>query len=114
MGMYITFRGERCALTASPYKCDVTDEVKCNKGDDAWIYYRVYSTFLIMCNVPIIVFTSLLIYQVFNQERKGDWFMMRGQETRRMNTIATGWQGIRYVNALMFTMIPTYVNTIYH
>ena len=66
-----------------------------------------------MCNVLIVVFMSLLIYQVFNQERKGDWFMMRGQETRRTNTIENGWQGKRYVDALMLTMIPTYINTIY-
>ncbi len=113
LGMYNPFRSERCSLTASPYMCDVTHAVKSNRGDGAWIYWLVYSTFLIMCNVLVVVFVSLLICQVFNQERKGDRFLMRGQETRRTNTIATGWQGIRYVDALMFTMIPTYVNTIF-
>lgn len=94
LGMYNPFRSERCGLTTSPYMCDETHAVECNRGDGAWIYWLVYSTFLIMCNVLVVVFASLLIYQVINQERKGDKFLMRGQETRRTNSFATGWQGI--------------------
>ena len=55
----------------------------------------------------------MLIYTVFNQERKADKYLNKGQAKKRDMTRKTVWQGLRYVVAFMMAYIFMYIWTFY-
>ena len=55
----------------------------------------------------------MLIFTVFNQERKADKYLTKGQAKKRDLTRKTVWQGIRYVVAFIMAYLFMYIFMFY-
>ena len=88
-----------CYLSDSPYSCGLSDVVDCERGDGAREYIYGCFAFVLFCNMIITVVVSMLVHEIFYQEKKIDRFLTQGQEQRQVMTIKTAWQGLFYVGA---------------
>ncbi|KAL7551768.1 hypothetical protein ACHAWF_014964 [Thalassiosira exigua] len=111
--MYNEARHYSCAINAFPNGCEYKRKVDCVRGEGAWDYWYVFVAFSMICNIIIIGSVVLLTWSVYNQERKTDKYLTRGQERMRESTTKTFWQGIRYILAYMLAYIPLYMFAYY-
>mmetsp|Transcript_31777 Transcript_31777/g.66820 ORF Transcript_31777/g.66820 Transcript_31777/m.66820 type:complete len:293 (+) Transcript_31777:391-1269(+) len=109
LGMYNSGISYTCFIFPYPFECEDRPEVECTRGQGAWAYWSSYWLYALLCNLVIIMFVSLLIFSVFKTERKTDKYLTKGQDKRRVNTIKTAWQGIRYIGAFMLAYISLYI-----
>lgn len=109
LGMYNHAGSYTCFIAPYPIDCETNPEVDCIRGQGGWEYWDAYWAMGFICNLVIITFVSLLIYSVFKQERKTDRYLSKGQEKRRVNTIKTAWQGIRYIGAFTMAYLTLYI-----
>ncbi len=75
-----------CTKCDYPYGCANTDKVDCERGEGALKYLTFSMGYIFLCNVIIVTFVSMLVYEIFKQERKTDRYLSPGQERRRTNT----------------------------
>jgi len=113
LGMYNYGGTYQCFIATYPLDCEINPEHDCIRGHGAWIYQDIYWFYCLLCNVVIIVCVCMLIYTVFNQERKADKYLTKGQAKKRDMTRKTVWQGLRYVVAFMMAYIFMYIWTFY-
>lgn len=81
-----------CFISTHPFDCEANPEVDCTRGEGAWEYYDAFWIYGFVCNLVIIVFVSMLVYTVFQQEKKTDKYLTKGMEKRRVHTIKTAWR----------------------
>jgi len=98
-----------CFVNGYPINCDNDNGVECIRGHNALISQSVIFGYVLVGNLIICVFISLLVLTVYRQEKKSDTYLSNGQLPTRKNTIATVWQGIRYTNAYFLTYFALYV-----
>jgi hypothetical protein len=98
-----------CFVNGYPINCDNDIGVECIRGKKALISQSVIFGYVLVGNLIICVFISLLVLTVYRQEKKCDTYLSNGQLPNRKNTIATVWQGIRYTNAYFLTYFALYV-----
>ena len=63
----------------------------------------------VFCAVIMITFVCLLVYEIYQQEKRTDRFLTRSQEQRRVNTSKTAWWGIQFVGVYFFSYFPSFV-----
>lgn len=97
-----------CTICDYPYGCANTDKVDCERGEGALKYLTFSMGYIFLCNVIIVTFVSMLVYEIFKQERKTDRYLSPGQERRRTNTKKTTRQGLRYIGAYILAYFPFY------
>jgi hypothetical protein len=97
-----------CTICDYPYGCANTNKVDCERGEGALNYLTFSMGYIFLCNVIIVTFVSMLVYEIFNQERKTDRYLTPGQERRRANTKKTTRQGLRYIGAYFLAYFPFY------
>jgi hypothetical protein len=57
----------------------------------------------------MITFVCLLVYEIYQQEKRTDRFLTSGQEQRRVNTSKTVWRGIQFIGVYLFSYFPSFV-----
>jgi hypothetical protein len=95
-----------CYLSESPYSCELSDGVDCERGDGAREYIYGCLSLVLFCSIIITIVVSMLVYEIFYQEKKIDRFLTQGQEQRRVMTIKTAWQGLYYIGAYNASYFP--------
>jgi len=113
LGMYNHSGLYACFISPSPINCEENPEVECVRGQGAWRFRNSSGVITSICNSIVIIFAGLLVYTVFKRERSTDKFLTKGMEKRRVYTMKTAWQGIRYVGAFFATYIPLYITYYY-
>lgn len=98
-----------CFINGYPINCDNDDGVECIRGHSALKSQSAVFGYVLVGNLIICVFISLLVLTVYRQEQRSDTYLSNGQLPTRKNTIATVWQGIRYTNAYFLTYFAFYV-----
>ena len=98
-----------CSLNIYPNDCEYNEDVQCTRGVNAIIAQYAALLYALVCTLIVIVFMVLLICRVYNQEKKSDKYLSKGQSKKRDYTIDTAWQGVRYAAALTIPFIPSYV-----
>ena len=101
--------GLLCSLNIYPDDCEYNEDVQCARGINAIIAQVATFLYALVCNLIVIVFMVLLICSVYNQEKKSDKYLSKGQTKKRDYTIDTAWQGVRYSAALTIPFLPLYV-----
>ncbi len=102
-----------CYLSESPYSCELSDAVDCERGDGAREYIYGCIAFVLFCNVVIAMVVSVLVFDIFYQEKKIDRFLTQGQEQSRVMTVKTAWQGLYYIGAYNAAYFPYILSAIY-
>ena len=98
-----------CSLNIYPNDCEYNEDVQCTRGVNAILAQYAALLYSLLCNLIVIVFMILLIWSVYNQEKKSDKYLSKGQSKKRDYTIDTAWQGVRYAAALTIPFTPSYV-----
>jgi len=93
--------------------CEENPEVECVRGLGAWRFWDSYWVIASICNIIVIIFAGLLVYSVFRREQVTDKYLTKGMEKKRVHTMKTAWQGIRYVGAFLASHVALYVTTYY-
>lgn len=110
LGMY-NYPADRfiCAICDYPYGCTASDEVDCERGEGGVTYSNYSHGYTVFCAVIMITFICMLVYEIYQQEKRIDRFLTSGQEQRRINTIKTAWRGIQYIGVYLFSYFPSFV-----
>ena len=101
--------GLLCSLNVYPNDCEYNEDVQCTRGENAIIAQVATLMYALVCNLIVIIFMVLLIFSVYDQEKKSDKYLSKGQSKKRNYTIDTAWQGVRYATALTIPFLPLYV-----
>jgi hypothetical protein len=78
-----------CGIVESPQYCHQSNEVGCKRGEGTWTYLLVSIGYAMFCNIIIVPFVTMLIYENFNQEQTIDKYLTRGHEQRWVYTKKT-------------------------
>uniref|UniRef100_A0A7S4R9A9 G-protein coupled receptors family 1 profile domain-containing protein n=1 Tax=Ditylum brightwellii TaxID=49249 RepID=A0A7S4R9A9_9STRA len=98
-----------CFIQSVPLNCK-SRGVDCERGEHMEFYNLWFSTLnLAATNVLLLIFIALLIWTVFQIERKNDRYLAAGMRTSRRNTKDTAIQGMLYILAFFLTYLPWYV-----
>ena len=98
-----------CGLRVYPSDCVYNEDIQCTRGEIAIIVAKIYLLYSLVCTLIVTLFMVLLICRVYNQERKNDKYLSKGQSKKRDSTIDTAWQGVRYAGALIIPFTPRYI-----
>ncbi|KAL7527032.1 hypothetical protein ACHAWF_002008 [Thalassiosira exigua] len=112
-GMYNDSGIFACFLAPYPLDCEDNPEVDCVRGEGAWEYWEGFWLYNLVCNVIIVASVCLLICTVLKQERTTDKYLVKGQKKMRESTMATFWQGMRYMGAFMLSYLSLYIFSFY-
>lgn len=109
LGMYNYPGRFICALCDYPYGCTSSDEVDCERGEGGVDYSNYSHGYTVFCAVIMITFVCLLVYEIYQQEKRTDRFLTSGQDQRRVNTSKTAWRGIQFIGVYFFSYFPSFV-----
>jgi len=109
LGMYNYPGRFICAICDYPYGCTSSDEVDCKRGEGGVTYSNYSHGYTVFCAVIMITFVCLLVYEIYQQEKRTDRFLTIGQEQRRVNTSKTVWRGIQFIGVYFFSYFPSFV-----
>ncbi|KAL7546427.1 hypothetical protein ACHAWF_009761 [Thalassiosira exigua] len=112
-GMYNDAGVFTCFFAPYPLDCEVNPDVKCVRGYGSYEYWMGFLIYNMVCLSVIIISVGLLIYTVFQQDRKGDKYLLKGQEKTRRNTVKSSWQGLRYIGAFVLAYSTLYIISFY-
>jgi len=100
-----------CSIEEYPLNCDIDPDKVCERGTEGAKQWQLALTVgVLVCTFIIIVSMSLLVKNVYSQERKNDRYLSEGQKKHRELTHKTLWQAIRYFLVYFISNLPLYVH----
>ena len=112
LGMYNYPGRFVCAICDFPYGCTQSDEVDCERGEGGVTYSNYSHGYTVFCAVIMITFVCMLVYEIYQQEKRTDQFLSSvGTERRGVNlTVKTAWRGIEYIGVYFICYLPSFVS----
>ena len=97
-----------CMTIPYPATCINHDDIECTRGG-ALVLQTIGFAYALICNLVIILFMGLLVYEIYSQERRRDRYSAATHEVQRTYTRKAAWQGIRYTGAFTLAYVWMYI-----
>ena len=74
-----------------PATCINHDDIECTRGG-ALVLQTIGFAYALICNLVLILFMGLLVYEIYSQERRRDRYSAETHEVQRTYTRKAAWQ----------------------